>query len=98
MARALLVLAAFTPFAAFAQTPGVVTRAPVRHVVDLALAAAPAEGVCTAVAAPLQWPDASDAWTFAEHPTARLDDQELAAAQLRGLVQLRLFGRALHFV
>ena len=46
------------------------------------------EAICVAAAQPNPWPDPSDAWTFAAHPTARYDSQELASAQLRGLVAL----------
>ena len=93
MATAVLVLVALAQ-----TTPGVSARAPARRVVEIALSTAPTDGVCASPVSLVGWSDASDSRTLAAHPTARLDDQELAAAQLRGLVQVGLFGRALQLL
>lgn len=91
MALAVLVLVATAQV-----TPSVSARAPARRVLDVALAVTPSDGTCPPRAVPVEWSDASDGRTLASHPTARLDDQELAATQLRGLLQLGIFGSGLH--
>lgn len=58
---------------------------------SLVLAAEP-EVLCAAPLSLLAWADPSDARTFAVHPTARLDDQELAAAHFRDLLELAIVG------
>jgi hypothetical protein len=60
---------------------------------------APEEQVCAGVLAPLPWRDASDAWTFAAGPTARLDEHELwAATSLAPLATIRYAAGGLHLV
>ena len=60
---------------------------------------APEEQVCAGVLAPLPWRDASDAWTLAAGPTARLDQQELwAATSLAPLLTIRYAAGGLHLV
>jgi len=57
-------------------------RQPKLKLVSLELA--PLE-VCSGAGQPASWRDASDAFTFAAHPTAWHDQQELAAANLAPL-------------
>jgi hypothetical protein len=60
---------------------------------------APEEQVCAGVLAPLPWHDASDAWSFAAGPTARLDEHELwAANSLVPLLAIRYAAGGLHLV
>jgi hypothetical protein len=60
---------------------------------------APEEQVCAGVLAPLPWRDASDAWSFAAGPTARLDEHELwAANSLVPLAAVRYAGGGLHLI
>ena len=70
-----------------ANLPGVSARSPVRAP-PMSLSVAPEERVCPVEVAP--WKDASNAWFFATGPTARLDDQELAAGTLASLIDLRM--------
>jgi hypothetical protein len=60
---------------------------------------APEEQFCAGVLAPLPWRDASDAWTLAAGPTARIDEHELwAATSLAPLAAIRYAAGGLHLV
>jgi hypothetical protein len=66
---------------------------------QLTLTVTPEEQVCAGVLAPLPARDASDALAFATGPTARLDEQELwAANSLAPLAAIRYAAGGLHLV
>lgn len=68
--------------------PGISARAPA-PVLELSLSEVSEEHLCTGALAPDAWPDPSSAWFFVTGPTARLDEQELAAGVLAALIDLR---------
>src|SRR5438105_1925596 len=70
------------------QLPGISARAPARGL-EISLGALREEPVCTGAVAPTPWRDASDARFFAAAPTARLDEQELAAGSMAPLIDVR---------
>ncbi|SRR5260221_3552129 len=74
--------------------PGVSSRAPARPV-QLNLISIPEEHTCPGALEPSGWRDPSSAWFFVTGPTARLDEQELAAGVLASLIDLRLVRGAL---
>ena len=64
---------------------------------DPALATTAEPGTCDlASLRAVGWNDPSDGFVFATHPTARIDAQELHAAALASLLQLRLAAGGLH--
>jgi hypothetical protein len=69
-------------------------RAPARAV-QITLMSVSEERVCPGGLEPSGWRDPSNAWFFATGPTARLDDQELAAGVLAALIDLRFVRGAL---
>ena len=82
------------PILLAANLPGISARAPARAV-QFALTAMPEERLCPGSLAPEAWRDSSSAFFFATGPTARLDEQELAAGVLAALVDLRFVRGAL---
>ena len=82
-----LLLAAGTAF------PGVTAQAPAK--LKISLTESTAQPVCAGALEPSLWPDPSNAWFFATGPTARQDEQELAAGVLASLIDLRLVRGAL---
>jgi hypothetical protein len=73
---------------------GISGRAPARGL-EISLTSLPEARVCDLAVAPAAWPDASSGWFFATGPTARHDEQELAAGVLAPLIDLRFVGGAL---
>jgi hypothetical protein len=72
---------------------GVTVNAPAR----LEMSLLPTESQsCSGVIEPTGWRDPSSAWFFATGPTARLDEQELAAGVISSLLDLRMVSGALH--
>ena len=79
---------------AAADLSSVSARAPARAI-QITLTSVSEERVCPGALEPSGWRDPSNAWFFATGPTARLDDQELAAGVLAALVDLRFVRGAL---
>jgi hypothetical protein len=77
-----------------ANLPGVSARAPTRAP-QILLTVTPEEHVCPGALGAETWRDPSSARFFATGPTARLDEQELAAGVLAALIDLRLVRGAL---
>lgn len=73
--------------------PGVSAQVPAK--LEMALTETAEQPVCPGALEPSSWPDASNPWFFATSPTARQDDQELAAGVLAPLIDLRLVRGAL---
>jgi hypothetical protein len=76
------------PLLLAANLPGISAHAPARAL-QISLNDLAEERICPGVLAPEAWRDPSSAWFFATGPTARLDEQELAAGVLASLIDLR---------
>jgi hypothetical protein len=77
------------PLLVAANLPGISARASPRAL-QISLSEVIEERVCPGAVSPEAWRDPSNAWFFATGPTARLDDQELAAGVLASLIDLRV--------
>ena len=81
------------PLLIAAGLPGVSARSPAKTLtISLETVEEPA---CPGAIAPADWRDPSSARFFATGPTARLDEQELAAGVLASLIDLRFVSGAL---
>ena len=81
------------PLLIAAGLPGVSARSPAKTL-TISLETVE-ERACTGALAPADWRDPSNAWFFVTGPTARLDEQELAAGVMSSLIDLRFVSGAL---
>src|SRR5437868_4705843 len=84
------------PLLIAAGLPGVSARSPAKALtISLESVEEPA---CPGAIGLTEWRDPSSAWFFATGPTARLDEQELAAGVMASLIELRLVSGALRLL